>query len=176
MLRIAVVMLVLAGCKERSSQDRMAEQLASDPKVRAMVEEGLAKAQREQGRQDPVVMFKGDDPELAAVKAKVQARLPELRASLQKGLPPGDALAVKAPFETDEGGIEWMWVHVTSWDGQAIHGEVGNEPDSIKRLSLGDKVEVQASDVADYIIRKADGTFEGGESAAILSRRVKEGK
>jgi uncharacterized protein YegJ (DUF2314 family) len=124
--------------------------------------------------EDQPTRARASDAELEAVAARVQARLPAVAAAFKKGLPVGDRISVKAPFDTDNGGVEWMWIEVTAWDGRKIQGSLSNEPRSISRLSLGAKVEVAQAAVADYLWRKADGTHEGGESAEILKRRAPE--
>jgi uncharacterized protein YegJ (DUF2314 family) len=115
-----------------------------------------------------------DDPELAAVKQRAQARLPAVAAAFRGGLPVRDHIIVKAPFDTDDGSVEWMWISVTGWDGEVLRGNLENSPYYIKSLKAGAKVEVKQSAVADYLWTKADGGEEGGESMKILQRR--EGK
>ncbi|NUP10117.1 MAG: DUF2314 domain-containing protein [Polyangiaceae bacterium] len=112
-----------------------------------------------------------NDPELAAIKLRVQAKLPELAAAIQKGLPLGESISVKAPFDTDDGGVEWMWVSVTKWEGDTVHGVLDNAPAGIKSLKIGAPVTVKQSAIADYVRHKADDSLEGGESIKVLDRR-----
>jgi uncharacterized protein YegJ (DUF2314 family) len=121
---------------------------------------------------DPMSAAREDDAELAAVTARVQKRLPDVAAAFRKGLPLGEHIAVKAPFTTDEGSVEWMWVLVTDWPGEVVRGRLQNDPSFVKSLRLGAKVEVKQASVADYRWMKADGTLkEGGESSEILRHR-----
>ncbi len=115
-----------------------------------------------------------DDPELAAIAKRVQAKLPELAARVKKGIPLGDSVIVKAPFDTDDGGIEWMWIEVTGFDGTKIKGHLGNTPFNIKGLAAGARVEVEQSKIVDYLWTKADGTTEGGESVKVLEDQMKK--
>lgn len=121
---------------------------------------------------DKVTGADKDDPELAAVTARVQAKLGDLRRRFKTKKPSG-RLSVKAPFTTDSGGVEWMWVEVTGWGGPSIQGTLANDPDQVKSLKLGAKVVVKESAIADYLWDAGDGKNEGGESVEILMRREK---
>lgn len=123
---------------------------------------------------DEPVMRSGDDKELAEAAKRVQAKVPDLAARARKGIPPGEVLLVKAPFDTDDDSVEWMWIDVTAWDKGTVRGHLANRPTRIKGLMSGAKVEVPEAKIADYLWKKADGTSEGGESIKILADRKKD--
>ena len=108
---------------------------------------------------------------MKAASRQAQAKLPALRAAFNKGLAPGEFIQVKAPFDTPEGGHEWMWVEVISWDGDKIKGLLKNEPFSIPTLHGGQTVEVSQAKVFDFIHRLADGTEEGNETGRLIEKR-----
>jgi uncharacterized protein YegJ (DUF2314 family) len=83
-------------------------------------------------------------------------------------LAPGEFIQVKSPFDTPDGGREWMWVEVTSWTGDKIKGLLSNEPFNIPDLHAGQVVEVSEADVFDYIRRLPDGTQEGNETSKVM--------
>jgi len=59
---------------------------------------------------------------------------------------------VKVGFRTDDdsmANIEHMWVEVMSWDGELLHGRLGNSPLFLSRIQFGDDVSVQISDIED---------------------------
>jgi uncharacterized protein YegJ (DUF2314 family) len=120
--------------------------------------------------EDPVVNF-DDDPELNAARDRARIAFAKLAPRYAKGVPEGDHLIIKAPFDTDSGGTEWMWVEVTAIDGDKISGILVNDPFDIKGLKNGAQVQAHAPDIFDYLLRKADGTEEGGETNAIMERR-----
>jgi uncharacterized protein YegJ (DUF2314 family) len=121
---------------------------------------------------DPMASAPADDPELAAVTARAQKRLPAVAAAFRAGLPLGERVVVKAPFENEEGQVEWMWVGVTSWRGDVVRGNLENEPVYVKSLRLGAVVQVKQASIADYRWTSADGTVkEGGESVEVFKRR-----
>jgi len=97
-----------------------------------------------------------------------RGHLPELRSSFNAGLPPGEYILLKAPFKTDDGGNEWMWVEVTRWNGDTIEGLLRNDPDKVSTLQAGQIVTAKESEIFDYIVRHADGSSEGNTTGAIL--------
>jgi len=123
-------------------------------------------------RPQKVSGVKKEDAEIAAATKRAQARLPAVADAIRKGLPFGDRVSVKAPFDTDDGSLEWMWIAVSAWEGDVVRGYLENEPYDVKSLRMGAKVEVKQDSIADYVWRKADGTSEGGESSEILHRRA----
>lgn len=122
-------------------------------------------------RQDNITRVAPEDPELEAVARKARARLVELRSRVEKGLRYPEQLLVKAPFRTDDGGQEFMWLEVTSWEKGRWRGKLANEPQSIKALRLGSSVDVAEAEVQDYLYMSPTGAREGGESSQILMRR-----
>ena len=119
---------------------------------------------------DPTTWVGALDPELAAVKVRVQAELPALSERYQKGVPAGEHMSVKVPFEA-HGHVERMWVVVTAWNDATIEGTLNSEPQLVQNLKAGAPVTFAQSEVTDYAWWKADGSREGGESIDVLMRR-----
>lgn len=61
-----------------------------------------------------------------------------------------------------------MWVEVMRWKGTTIHGVLRNDPFHVPDLAAGAKVDVEESDILDYIHNKSDGTSDGNETAKLL--------
>lgn len=128
------------------------------------------------GSEDAVQRVRHTNELLEASKT-AKAKLPALREAFRRGLQPGEYILVKAPFATPDGGDEWMWVEVTSWDGDGISGLLKNEPANIPSLHGGQKVKVSQSQVFDYIRRGPDGRDEGNETGkSCIDFRVLEGR
>ncbi len=106
--------------------------------------------------------------ELDAAGVKARAALTQLRPHFAKAVPAGEELAVKAPFTTDSGNIEWMWVDVVSIKGATVDGILDNDPDEVSSLKIGARVKVKFAELADFIHARADGTKVGGYSLEVM--------
>ena len=126
------------------------------------------------GSEDHVAHIRHDEKLLAARDA-ARAKLPALRDTFNRGLAPGEYIDVKAPFATDSGGREWMWVEVRAWKGDRIEGTLQNEPDDVKRLRSGQDVVVSQAELFDYIFHRAGGKVEGNTTGAIIEEMQREG-
>lgn len=120
------------------------------------------------GATDSIEYITHDDKILKASQ-RAKDKLPELKKMFSKGLEPGYSILLKAPFDTDSGGREWMWVEVTRWIDTSIKGILQNEPFEISALSAGDIVRINQKDIFDYILYFPDGSTEGNETGRIIS-------
>jgi len=121
------------------------------------------------GWEDRVAHIDHND-ELLAASARAKQQLPALEREFAAGLQPGKYFEVKAPFKTDSGGREWMWVEVTSWQGNRIGGLLDNEPEQVSNLHSGQHVEVRQEDIFDYLITFPDKRTEGNTTSEIIHR------
>lgn len=121
------------------------------------------------GAEDSISYIDHSD-ELMAASAKAKARLPEQQKAFAAGLEPGEFIDVKAPFTTDDGGNEWMWVEVTKWNGDAIEGVLQNDPDKVAGLRAGQRVKVRQQDVFDYLRHFSDKRTEGNTTGEIIAK------
>lgn len=109
------------------------------------------------------------DPSLEAASAVARKRLVEqVKPLFLKGFDSPATLSVKAPFATDVGGTEWMWVEVHEWEGSVIKGRLQNEPFEIRKLHKGADVAFQEADAFDYLLERADGTSEGNQTGKLI--------
>jgi hypothetical protein len=121
------------------------------------------------GWEEQIVHIQHDDSVLAASR-NARAQLPALKAAFVRGLPPGEFVLLKVPFEVPSGGNEWMWVEVTDWEDGRIRGSLRNEPFHIPDLHAGQNVTISEADVFDFIHQKADGTSVGNETGKLIER------
>lgn len=127
------------------------------------------------GREDALTQVEHTD-ELLEESGKEKSKLPMLHRDFGAGLRPGEYILVKAPFKTPGGGNEWMWVEVRSWDGDRIKGVLENDPENVPGLQAGQIVEVQESDLFDYIRRYPDGHEEGNTTGALMRENNRGGR
>lgn len=119
------------------------------------------------GSSDSVINTTHDE---ALLKASEEAKkkLPAIQKYFNQEFGLNEVLYVKAPFVTDDGGNEWMWVEVVSWEGDTIKGILQNDPYYIADLKSGMEVTVYQGDLFDYILYRADGSTEGNETGRII--------
>jgi uncharacterized protein YegJ (DUF2314 family) len=95
------------------------------------------------------VVLPGDDPGLAAAKAKAQATLPKF---LRRLAAPGTDLtsaAVKAPL-TVPGGTEHVWLSDIRYENGEFVGTVANDPRQATDVRIGQVVRVRESEISDW--------------------------
>jgi uncharacterized protein YegJ (DUF2314 family) len=124
-----------------------------------------------QPREDRVARVDGDDPRMVAAVAEARRRWPEFVKAF-KAKRPLQGFAVKVPFKEDAE-TEFMWVEVLKIDGEKIEGKLSNEPNTIKKLKLNDKVTVKVADVQDWIYSDGE-KMVGGFSAKVLEEAGKK--
>lgn len=120
------------------------------------------------GSEDEVFDADHSNARLQAASAAAKAQLPRLSMRLNQGMKANEVILVKAPFATDQGSNEWMWVEVNSWSGQDIGGILQSDPRYVSGLRAGAKVQVKQDDVFDYIHYLPDGRVEGNETGKII--------
>ncbi len=99
---------------------------------------------------------------LAEARRQVAERLAgPLFEHFQRGLAPGEVIAVSVPFRTRAGGSEYLWVEIDRWNAQGMGGRVATDPYDVSGLRRGDSVAVSPGEVYDYVYKRADGTKEG---------------
>jgi uncharacterized protein YegJ (DUF2314 family) len=124
------------------------------------------------GWEDHVAHINNDD-ELLTASARAKQQFPALHKAFVAGFQPGEYLEVKAPFKTESGGNEWMWVEVTSWRGNQIGGLLDNEPENVPGLRSGQHVEIRQEEIFDYLHTFSDKRTEGNTTGAIIQRMQK---
>jgi uncharacterized protein YegJ (DUF2314 family) len=120
------------------------------------------------GAEDDGIVRVKHDAQLLAASRRAREKALSLKPRFEHGPPLGETLLVKAPFQTPQREHEWMWVEVTSWKGPTIAGILRNDPVEVPGLKAGARVEVQADQIFDYILKKRDGTIEGNETAKLI--------
>jgi uncharacterized protein YegJ (DUF2314 family) len=125
------------------------------------------------GSSDRVDQVEHDDALVELSKQQLAIFSSTIKKRFKKGLKPGEVLMVKAPFPTDSGGNEWMWVKVTKLlpDGR-IEGFLANDPDDVSDLKSGDEVVVVEDELFDWMLKQKDGTTLGNETGKVMLKRL----
>ena len=127
------------------------------------------------GTRDEVTPVEHDD-EMLALSQRARARLlSDIKKQFQQpAWSELNHLMVKAPFRTDDGGNEWMWMDVLRWKGTRMEGILQNDPAAVSGLRAGSRVSADEDSVFDYTLKRADGTTEGNTTGQLMERRQKE--
>jgi uncharacterized protein YegJ (DUF2314 family) len=123
------------------------------------------------GAEDTPVMVQEGDPELLAASARAKRALLKLKPRFSPRQPALEHLLVKAPFQTEAGEVEWMWIEVVRWQGKKIEGILKSDPLVVQGLKAGERVEAEEASIFDYILKGPDGKTEGNETGRILQKR-----
>jgi uncharacterized protein YegJ (DUF2314 family) len=167
----ATVTLTIGQRQEGDADNRLWEITFSGDATRGVQAQQDAFLSAFFGSKDEVARVTHDD-ELEEASRRARARLiSEVKPRFTRGLADMEHLLVKAPFQIDGGGNEWMWIEVVSWQGKTIGGVLSSDPSFVKGLAAGDRVQTNEDDVFDYIYRRADGSVEGNTTADILLRQ-----
>ena len=168
----ALISLAFVEPQEGDAYNSQFEIIFNDENFSSKQEQQQALISQVFGATDQVDYISHDDRVLQASQI-AREKLPELKTMFNKGLDPGYSILLKAPFETDNGGREWMWIEVTEWNDNSIKGILQNDPFEISNLSAGSIVNVNPNDVFDYILYFPDGSTGGNETGKIISGKTK---
>jgi uncharacterized protein YegJ (DUF2314 family) len=122
------------------------------------------------GVEDKVISVSGEDAEMNAAIAKGRETLPEFW-KVFKDKPHGESdFALKVKI-SDSHGVEYFWVVDIERSGGKIRGTINNDPETVKSVKLGDKMEVPEADISDWIYMR-DGKMVGNYTVRPLLKRM----
>jgi uncharacterized protein YegJ (DUF2314 family) len=117
----------------------------------------------------PLVAVSPDDPIMQAAEATARTRYPEFAAAWESQS--GHDFMVKAPVERN-GITEFIWINVTTIEGERLYGTLGNEPFQLAGLSLGSKVSVNVGDLNDWGYLDPQENFVGGFTIIAMQKAL----
>jgi len=130
---------------------------------------------------DQVVDYRGDDTVMNAAMDEARSTLPAFLNEMEAGR--GD-FSVKVPVK-DAGYTEHMWMANIRLAGGKFHGQIANEPVTVKTVKLGDRYSIEKVSISDWMIQRDGGIYGGytlrvmlddlpGEQAASLRARLRD--
>ena len=174
-LQSAAVQQRLAALMVPGAQGQATVRLSWPPRLETDPENALMGVHPPEGQDWDAVLtavfgtpHPGGDPVQQAHEAAVEQLLGPEKALFMAGLPDGESLMVKGPFDAPDGSIEWMWVVVQSWDNGVMSGMLDNAPANIPTLKAGDPVTVTEADAFDFLHVFPDGRTVGNTTGAVL--------
>jgi uncharacterized protein YegJ (DUF2314 family) len=111
---------------------------------------------------------------MQAAQARTQAALVSVRERfMNRGLLNfgGLRFGFKIGLATSDGGTEWVWVQPRDWkSAERLKVKLESSPVSVPGRRLGDTFEIDAADIADYLIyHPKSGESEGGFTQRIAA-------
>lgn len=98
---------------------------------------------------------------IAPYVKKARETLPEAKNKYLAGLPKNESFSVTIKLYDSSKKYEQVFVRVTSWKGENIHGILVSDLSLIHNHAKGEKLTCRESEILDWTISKPDGTEEG---------------
>jgi uncharacterized protein YegJ (DUF2314 family) len=121
----------------------------------------------------PLIEVKDDDPLMIKAVKTARESWPKFVDAFESQA--GENFSIKAPVSRG-GNTEFIWITVTTIEGDRVYGTLANDPANLGSLKFGSKVSVQSSELNDWGYIDPKGTFIGGytiEAVKRASRRKK---
>ncbi|RYG62630.1 DUF2314 domain-containing protein [bacterium] len=107
-----------------------------------------------------------DDDAMEIAMSSARETIETFIEALQSPGPNHNGFAVKKPFQ-DGDDVEHIWLVDVSYDGATFSGEVGNDPVTVTNVQSGERAQVTADELSDWMYR--DGAkLVGGYTVRVL--------
>lgn len=130
--------------------------------------EGVKVATR--ANEPDIVHIADDDPRMIAATEKARATALEFAKTLAAPKPNQEGFAVKLRV-TDGKATEYMWLSDLSFDGVSFRGRLGNTPNAVTGVQLGDEMTVKAGELSDWMYIE-DQRLVGGHTLRVIRDSV----
>ncbi len=104
---------------------------------------------------DGIVSVAEDDQEMEAAIATARSKLPDFWAAFEQPAPGDTDFALKVEI-TDPNGTEHFWVNNLERTGGTIHGTINNDPEIVRSVKFGERIEVPEADISDWTYTRND--------------------
>jgi len=122
---------------------------------------------------DKTINVAADDPQMLEAFTKARESLPKFW-SIQEDPKSGESdFALKVKVE-DDNGVEYFWlVDLSREKNGKIFGEIGNDPNTVKSVKIGERIEAQPENIVDWLYLK-DGKIVGNYTVRPLLKLMPE--
>ncbi len=121
----------------------------------------------------PIIQVSNDDPLMVQAVEKAREGWPTFIAAFEARA--GTDFSIKAPITRDEN-TEFIWVSITSVEGDNVYGVLGNDPHNLGSLKIGSKVSVPIADLNDWCYLDSDGNMAGGFTVKAVQAAARRGR
>jgi uncharacterized protein YegJ (DUF2314 family) len=115
----------------------------------------------------PMVEVPDDDPAIRHAAERARSEWPTFVAAFECGK--GENFSVKAPV-TYKDVTEFIWIEVTSIEGDRIYGKLANNPFRLGPMRLGSKVSVAVETINDWTYVDPSDQLKGGFSIEAVTK------
>ncbi|EGF92828.1 hypothetical protein ABI_12660 [Asticcacaulis biprosthecium C19] len=115
---------------------------------------------------DPIVVVEEGDAAMNAAIAKARSTLPVFWAELADPKPNESDFALKIEISDGEA-VEHFWCTDIVGDGKAARCAIGNDPQWVTNVKLGQVIDVKPDDISDWMYFR-DGKIVGGQTIRAL--------
>ena len=113
-----------------------------------------------------------EDKEMNNAIIKAKKSFNEFIIALTKPTKSQNGFSVKVPFKFDNGN-EHIWISDVQLDSGKMIGFVGNVPDKIKNLTIGQKITIDKDNISDWMYLDSN-VLVGGFTIRVLYSRMSE--
>jgi len=121
---------------------------------------------------DPVIGVDAEDEDMNAAIERARATVDSFIARLQNPQPSDDGFSVKMTVE-DGDEVEHFWVGDITYTDGSFAGTIGNDPQWVRNVRLGQAVQVKPEDITDWMFLD-DGRLVGNFTLRVLLERMPE--
>jgi uncharacterized protein YegJ (DUF2314 family) len=120
---------------------------------------------------DPTISVSADDREMNLAISQARESLPRFWEVFEAQDRGESDFALKVRIE-DPNGVEHFWVTDLRREAGKIYGFVGNEANTVRRVKLGDEIEVPPDDITDWLYMR-DGKMVGNFTVRPLFKEMR---
>ncbi|MFO0935824.1 MAG: DUF2314 domain-containing protein [Gemmataceae bacterium] len=100
--------------------------------------------------EDKVILVSSSDSKMNAAMEKARQTIQTFIQELKSPKTGQSGFSVKVGL-TENGKTEHMWLAPVEFDGKKFHGVINNDPEFLKTYKLGQKIDVELSNISDWM-------------------------
>ncbi len=120
--------------------------------------------------EDRAIGVSKDDPEMKKAMANARAHLPHFWQVMAEAKNHEEDFSIKVRI-TDGDDVEYFWCTDLKVEKGAVTAEIGNDPELVKTVKLGQRIPVKESDIVDWLYMK-DGKMIGNYTSRPLMKSM----
>lgn len=124
-------------------------------------------------QEDRVINVSPDDQAMTAAISKARETLSTFWSHFEARASGESDFSLKVRIE-DKHGVEHFWVTNIKRDRAQIWGVIGNDPDIVKSVKIGDRIRVKEADISDWLYMRNGKMIGNFTVRPLLPRMSKE--